>query len=101
MAMCNFNVIVVLEFISRGLYLLFAILLSSKCQNSFFYQHMRPKSGLKFPRPLVALQVHRVNNADLLHLLLLSEQDLQGLSVLPLFLYKSHAHMVLLLLYRR
>ena len=51
--MCNLNVIVVLEFISRGLYLLFAILLSSKFQNSIFYQHMRPKSGLKFPRPLV------------------------------------------------
>ena len=47
--MCNLNVIVVLEFISRGL---FAILLSSKFQNSIFYQHMRPKSGLKFPRPL-------------------------------------------------
>ena len=50
--MCNWNVIVVLEFISGGLYLLFAILLSSKFQNSIFYQHMRPKSGLKFPRPL-------------------------------------------------
>ena len=50
--MYNLNVIVVLEFISRDLYLLFAILLSSKFQNSFFYQHMRPKSGLKFPRPL-------------------------------------------------
>ena len=46
---------------------------------------------------LVALQVNRVDNADLLHQLLLSGQDLQGLSVLPLFLYKSHAHMVLLL----
>ena len=41
--MCNFNVIAVLEFISRGLYLLFAILLTSKFQNS---KHMRPKSGL-------------------------------------------------------
>ena len=50
--MCNLNVIVVLEFISRDLYLLFAIRFSSKFQNSFFYQHMRPKSGLKFPRPL-------------------------------------------------
>ena len=50
--MCNLNAIVVLEFISRGLYLLFAILLSSKFTNSIFYQHMRPKSGLKFPRPL-------------------------------------------------
>ena len=50
--MYNLNVIVVLEFISRDLYLLYAILLSSKFQNSFFYQHMRPKSGLKFPRPL-------------------------------------------------
>ena len=48
---CNLDEIVVLEFISRGLYLLFAILLSSKFQNSIFYQHMRPKSGLKFPRP--------------------------------------------------
>ena len=51
-SMCNLNVIVVLEFISRDLYLLFAILFSSKFQNSIFYQHMRPKSGLKFPRPL-------------------------------------------------
>ena len=42
---------VVLEFVSRDIYLLFAILLSSKFQNSIFYQHMRPKSGLKFPRP--------------------------------------------------
>ena len=49
--MCNLNVIVVLEFISRDLYLLFAIRYSSKFQNSVFYQHMRPKSGLKFPRP--------------------------------------------------
>ena len=51
MATCNLNVLVVLEFISRDLYLLFAILLSSKFQNSIFYQHMRPKSGLKFPKP--------------------------------------------------
>ena len=50
MATCNLNVIVVPEFISRGLYLLFAILLSSKFQNSIFYQHMRPESGLKFSR---------------------------------------------------
>ena len=48
--MCNLNVIVVLEFISRDLYLLFVILLSPKFQNSIFYQHMRPKSGLKFSR---------------------------------------------------
>ena len=51
--MCNLNVIVVLEFISRDLYLLFAIRVSSKFQNSVFYQHMRPKSGLKFPRPFI------------------------------------------------
>ena len=50
--MWNLNVIFVLEFIIRDLYLLFAILLSSKFQNSTFNQHMRPKSGLKFPRPL-------------------------------------------------
>ena len=50
--MCNLNVIVVLDFISRDLYLLFAILFSSKFLNSIFYQYMRPKSGLKFPRPL-------------------------------------------------
>ena len=49
--MCNLNVIVVLEYISRDLYLLFAIRFSSKFQNSVFYQHVRPKSGLKFPRP--------------------------------------------------
>ena len=49
--MCNLNVVVVLEFVSRDLYLLFAIRLSSKFQNSIFYQYMRPKSGLKFPRP--------------------------------------------------
>ena len=53
MTTCNLNVIVVLEFISRDLYLLFAILVSSKFQNSLFYQRMRPKSGLKCPRPLV------------------------------------------------
>ena len=51
--MCNSNVIVVLEFISRDIYVLFAIRFSSKFQNSVFYQHMRPKSGLKFPRPLL------------------------------------------------
>ena len=39
--MCNLNVIVVLEFISRGLNLLFAILLSSKFQNSIFAE-IRP-----------------------------------------------------------
>ena len=53
--MCNLNVIVVLEFISRDLYLLFAIRFSSKFQNSVFYQHMRPKSGFKFPRPFKLL----------------------------------------------
>ena len=52
MATCNLNVKVVLKFICRDLYLLFAILFSSKLQNSIFYQHMRPKSGLKSPRPL-------------------------------------------------
>ena len=57
--MCNLNVTVVLEFISRDLYLLFVILLSSKFQNSIFYQHMRPKSGLKFPRPLV-IDMHKI-----------------------------------------
>ena len=51
--MCNLNVIVVLDYISRDLYLLFAILFSSKFQNSVFYQHMRPKSGLKSPRPFI------------------------------------------------
>ena len=50
--MCNLNLIVVLEYISRDLYLLFAIRFSAKFQNSVFYQHMRPKLGLKFPRPL-------------------------------------------------
>ena len=49
----NLNVTVVLEFISRDLYLLFAIPFSSKFQNSIFYQYTRPKSGLKFPRPLM------------------------------------------------
>ena len=49
--MCNLDVIVVLEFISRDLFLLFEILFSLKFQNSIFYQHMRPKSGLKSPRP--------------------------------------------------
>ena len=53
--MCNLNVIVVLEYISRDLYLLFAIRFSSKFQNSVFYQHMRPKSGLKSPRPLALI----------------------------------------------
>ena len=52
MVTCYLNMIVVLEFISRDLYLLFAILFSSKFQNSIFYQHMRPKLGLKSPRPL-------------------------------------------------
>ena len=51
--MCNLNVIVVLEFITRDLDLLFAMRFSSKFQNSVFYQPMRPKSGLKFPRPLL------------------------------------------------
>ena len=53
--MCNLNVIVVIEFISRDLYLLYVILLSSKFRNSIFYQHMRPKLGLKFPRPFKIL----------------------------------------------
>ena len=52
--MCNLTVVVVLDFISRDLYLLFAIRFSSKFQNSVFYQHMRPKSGLKFPRPFLS-----------------------------------------------
>ena len=53
MATCaKLNVIVVLEYISRDPYLLFAIGFSPKFQNSVFYQHMRPKSGLKSPRPL-------------------------------------------------
>ena len=69
MATCNLNVIVVLEFISRDLYLLFAILFSSKFQNSIFYQHMRPKSGLKFPRPfssplLLSFLQNLCNNSD-------------------------------------
>ena len=51
--MCNLNVIVVLEFISRDIYLLFATRFSSRFQNSVFYQHMRPKSGLNFPRPFM------------------------------------------------
>ena len=50
--MCNLNVIVVLEYISRDLYLLFAKRFYSKFQNSVFCQYMRPKSGLKSPRPL-------------------------------------------------
>ena len=53
--MCHLNVIVMLHFICRDLYLLFAIFFSSKYQNSIFYQHMRPKSGLKSPRPLTSL----------------------------------------------
>ena len=57
--MCNLNVIVVLEFISRDLYLLFVIRFSSKFQNSVFNQHMRPKSGLKFPRPNFATRFQR------------------------------------------
>ena len=59
--MCNLNVIVVLEFISRDLYLLFAIVLSSEFQNLIFYQHMRPKSGLKFPRPFNVFNVFAQN----------------------------------------
>ena len=53
-ALCtgNLNVIVVIEYISRDLYLLFAIRFSSKFKNLVFYQHMRQKSGLKSPRPL-------------------------------------------------
>ena len=35
--MCNLNVIVVLEFISRDIYLIFVILLSSKFRNSIFF----------------------------------------------------------------
>ena len=42
----------VLEFISRDPYLIFAILFSSKFQMPIFNQRMRPKSGLKSPRPL-------------------------------------------------
>ena len=63
--MCNLNVIVVLEFISRDLYQLFAILLSSKFQNSIFYQHMRPKSGLKFPRPIIILILSKMVEMDI------------------------------------
>ena len=51
MAMCNLNIIAVLEFISRDLYLLFAILFSSKFQNLILYKHMKLKSGLKSPTP--------------------------------------------------
>ena len=62
MATCNLNVIVVLDFISRNLYLLFAIRFSSKFQSSVFYQHMRPKSGLKSPRPLQQLlSIHHLS----------------------------------------
>ena len=53
--MCNLNVIVVLEYISRDIYLLFAIRSSSKFQNSVFYQHLRPKSGLKSPSLLALI----------------------------------------------
>ena len=50
--------IVVLEFISRDLYELFAILLSSKLQNSIFYQHMRPKfPGLCFKLKSAELKI--------------------------------------------
>ena len=63
--MCNLNVIFVLELISRDLYLLFAILLYSKFQNSIFYQHMRPKSGLKFPRPLHYLDRYCICDVNL------------------------------------
>ena len=56
MATWNLYVIIVLEFIIRDLYLLFEILLSSKFQNSTFYQHTRPKSGLKFPRPFMIMK---------------------------------------------
>ena len=76
MATCNLNVIVVLEFISRGLYMQLAILFSSKFQNSIFYQRMRPKSGLKSPRPFLymyfcnacrlAIQMFRNNEVILL-----------------------------------
>ena len=59
--MCNLNVIVVLGFISRGLYLLFALRFYSKFQNSVFYQNMRPKSGLKFPRPFIMLYKIKAN----------------------------------------
>ena len=60
--MCNLNVIVVLEYISRDLYLLFAIGFSSKFQNSVFYQHVRPKSGLKSPRPFTPDNIYYENN---------------------------------------
>ena len=62
--MCNLNVIVVLEFISRDLYLLFAIRFSSKFQKKIFYQHMRPKSGLKFPRPFVVFSVQCIGSVS-------------------------------------
>ena len=51
--MCKLNVKVVLEFVSRDLYLLFAMFFGLKFQNSIFYQGMRPKSGRKSPRPLL------------------------------------------------
>ena len=64
--MCNLNVIVVLELISRDLFLYFAIRFSSKFQKSVFYQHMRPKSGLKFPRPftIISARPARVSLID-------------------------------------
>ena len=71
--MCNLNVIVVLEFISRDLYLLFVILLSSKFQNSIFYQHMRPKSGLKFPRPLKILPEAPKNESGLTQMIMMGK----------------------------
>ena len=78
--MCNLNVIVVLELISRDLYLLFAIGFSSKFQNSVFYQYMRPKSGLKFPRPLkmYAIQWFLQKFAKMPVLWLLGNQRIQG-----------------------
>ena len=81
--MCNLNVIVVLEFISGDLFLLFAILLSSKFQNSIFYQHMRPKSGLKFPRPFV----------ELLSLMLHAKFQIIGLLVLEKKIFKGFCYL--------
>ena len=45
------NEMVVLDFKSREIHLLFAIVISSQFQNSIFYQNLRLKSGLKLPRP--------------------------------------------------
>ena len=61
---CNLNVIVVLELICRDIYLLFAILFSTKFQKVIFYQCMRPKSGLKIPRPLALIKqkIVKTNN---------------------------------------